>query len=630
MILRLSRFVIPTALAISVLSSASGCAERVSNTNASDGRPGARVAAYRPVPGPAPIDLTPEQYISHITFLAHDALGGRGTGSDGIDIAAGYIAGQFAAAGLNPGGADGTFFQPFQIDRGPKLGDDNRLDIEGVDASPKILTDYTPFGFSTEGDFSGNVSFVGYGITAPSSGRDDYAGIDVTNQVVLMLRRQPPDIDADDNTNHATFEHKAKLALEHGASAVMIVNQDPGEDGVDGLMRFRSRGDEYGLPVLHVKRGLADAMLSAGGLPSITELQTKIDASHDPVSASVKGVHISGTVGFEANELEARNVIGVLPGMGSRKDEYVVIGGHYDHLGDTGGRIHNGADDNASGTAGVIETCRALAKLSYRDRSVICMAFTGEEMGLLGSRHYVEKPTVDIESIVAMINMDMIGRVTPDDEANRLGIQGLGTGDTFHEIINRRTDELGIPFIPDESAKGPSDHDSFYRKGVPSIFFFTGVHEDYHQPGDDVEKINAEGAAQIVDLVYRIAVDLINGGEAPKYVEVDERAKIFRGTGSPGGPGRAGGVVMGIMPSRSDDSELAGWRVDRVLPDGGAAKAGMKDGDRILSIGGQTVNGFREYRQATREKKPGDVVAVVVKRGRDELTLEVTLRARGG
>ena len=628
MILRVARFVVPVVFVVPIVTSLAGCIAVVSFEGTTGGPSGARGATYRAISDP--IDLTAEQYLAHIEFLAHDVLGGRGTGSDGIDIAAGYIAGQFSAAGLVPGGPDGTFFQSFSIDRGLELTNDNRLDITGVDVSPVLSEDYRPFGFSGEGDFSGDVSFVGYGITAPSSGRDDYADIDVTDRVVLMLRRQPPDIDADDDTNHATFENKVKLAVEHGASAVLIVNQDPGEDGVDGLMRFRGRRDDYGLPVLHVKRHFVDEMLSAGGLASIAELQTKIDESHEGASAPLKGVHLSGVVAFEANELEARNVIGVLPGMGSRKNEYVVIGGHYDHLGVRRGRIHNGADDNASGTAGVIEICRALAKLAYRDRSVICMAFTGEEMGLLGSRHYVEEPTVDIESIVAMINMDMIGRVTPDDEANRLAIQGLGTGDSFKAIVKRRTDELGIPFIPDESAKGPSDHDSFYRQGVPSLFFFTGVHEDYHQPGDDVEKINAEGAVQIVDLVYRIAADLVNGNKPPKYAEVDQPANIFRGTGSPGGPRRAGGVVMGFMPDPADESELPGWRVERVLPDGGAAKAGMQDGDRILSIAGNAVNGFREYRQATREMKPGDVVAVVVKRGREELTLEVTLRARGG
>ncbi|MFQ5495247.1 MAG: M28 family peptidase, partial [Phycisphaerae bacterium] len=424
------------------------------------------------------------------------------------------------------------------------------------------------------------------------------------------------------------------------------VNQDPGEDGIDALMRFRSPGGDYGIPAIHIKRGPAERILAAGGLtaaattdaesteesadnrtptPILTGLQRRIDEDAARVSGPLAGVTLRGHVAYEADEVTGRNVIGVLPGSGPHADEYVVIGAHYDHLGKRRGRVYNGADDNASGSAGVIELAWMLSATPERDRSVLLMTFAGEEIGLLGSRHYASEPTVEIDSITAMLNMDMIGRLS-DAKANMLAIQGLGTGDAFKQIVARRTEEAGLKYLPDESSHGPSDHASFDRVGVPSLFFFTGVHEDYHQPGDDVEKINVEGAVRIVDLVRDIALDLINLDTAPQFAEVTSRPDIFRGAG----PSRAGGVVMGIMPDMDDESDAPGWRVARVFPASGADKAGMKNGDRILRIEGRAINGFSDYSEVTRGKKPGDRLAVIVLRGGKELTLSVELSARGG
>ncbi|MFQ5413233.1 MAG: M20/M25/M40 family metallo-hydrolase [Phycisphaerae bacterium] len=572
------------------------------------------------------ISIAGDTYVAHIALLAHDELGGRGTGSDGIDIAAGYIAGQFAAAGLEPGGPDGTYFQPFTIPRGGTLQDTTELVIDGADVQAELRTDFMPFGFSTPGSFEGDVVFAGYGITNPDKDYDDYARLDVTGKVVLMLRREPPGwSDGPGFTQHATFRSKVSLAADKGAVAVLIVNQDPGDDGSDDLMPFRPGGETYGIPAIHVKRSFGEKLLAPASSTSLGELQRRIDETGRPVSAA--RVHVRGRVDYKVNEIVARNVIGVLPGTGPHADEYVVIGGHYDHLGNRRGNIHNGADDNASGTAGVIEAAKALAQMPYRDRSVICMTFTGEEMGLLGSAHFTNDPTVPIDAIVAMLNMDMIGRLDSDTEANKLAIQGLGTGDAFQAIVDERTSAAGIDFIPDPSARGPSDHASFYNAGVPSLFFFTGVHSDYHQPGDDTEKINAAGGAKIAELVCNIALDLINRETAPQYAVVNERANIFRGAF--GRPGR-GGVVMGIFPDRDDDPDKPGWRVARVMDGGGAAKAGMKDGDSIIDIDGRPINGLADYRDVTGDKKPGDVIAVKVQRGDAQIVLNVKLAARGG
>jgi hypothetical protein len=586
-----------------------------------------------PAPTPAPITTpprtSPDRYLSHIRLLAHDDLEGRGIGSDGIDLAAGYIAGQFAAAGLQPGGPDGTYFQKFTISRPAELLDTTTLQIEPAQRAEGAIQaalrdDFVPLGLSTTGSFSGEVTFVGYGITNPDQQYDDYSGIDVTGRVVLILRREPPGWDpAGGYTDHARFDRKVKLAAEKGAAAVMVVNQDPGEDGIDGLMRFRPSEEKYGIPVLHLKRRLADELLAAGGLAGLTELQRRIDQDKQSVSAPLPGVRVSGTVAYESKDVVARNVIGVLPGMGPHAGQYVVIGAHYDHLGIRRGRIYNGADDNASGTAGVIEVAWALAKAPYRDRSVICIAFTGEETGLHGSKHFASDPTVDKDSIVAMLNLDMIGRVNHDDEANKLAIQGLGTGSAFKEIVERHTREMGIPYLPEDGAAGGSDHSPFYRADVPSMFFFTGIHGDYHQPTDDTERINSEGAAQIVDLAGRIAVDIINAESAPVFARVDKPATIFRGA-----PVWGGGVVMGIMPDMEDESDAPGWRVAQVFPGSGADKAGMKAGDRITRINGHPINGFGDYREVTGDKKPGDIIEVTVLRGQQELILKVELSAR--
>jgi len=570
------------------------------------------------------VETPADRYLSHIALLAHDELEGRDTGSDGIDLAAGYVAGQFAAAGLRPGGPGGTYFQEFTISRPATLDDKTDLIIEGPSLEPILKADFIPFGFSAKGDFAGDVVFVGYGVTNTDVEYDDYAGIEVTGRVVLMLRREPPGMGPYGNyTNHARFDSKVRLAHDTGAVAVLIANQDPGEDGIDGLMRFRVRDEDYGLPALHVKRRLADELLAAGGLPSLDQLQRQIDKERRNASTPLSGVRVSGTVAYKSNDLLARNVIGVLPGMGPRAGEYVVIGAHYDHVGVRRGRIYNGADDNASGTAGVIELARALSRTPYRDRSVICMTFSGEEIGLLGSQHFVDDPTVDHDSITAMINMDMIGRLTPDDEANMLAIHGLGTGNSFKEIVDRRAKEAGLDYLPDDSALGPSDHASFYRVGIPALFFHTGVHRDLHQPTDDTEKINAQGATRVVDLIYRIAMDLINGEDAPVFAEVHHRAKLFRGA-SPA----ASGVVMGIVPDMENESDKPGWPIAQVFPGGGAAKAGMKAGDRIVRIEGHPINDFADYREATAHKTPDDVIEVTVLREGKRITLSVELSAR--
>lgn len=574
-------------------------------------------------------DVPADRYMSHITFLADDALKGRGTGDVGNELAAGYIAGQFAAAGLLPAGENGTYFQPFTVKRGAKLSDDTRLSVQGAAVTPKLGETFLPLGFSAQGPFEAPVVFAGYGAVYAGKNHDDYAGLDVTGKAVLMLRRMPEGWGrAEGESNPAMFSTKMKLAEEKGAAAVLIVNQDPGDDGEDVLMPFRVTGEPNAIPALHVSRTLADAMLQAGGQPTIAELQKKLDEGHGPASAALTGVSVQGEVKYDVTELATRNVIGLLPGTGPDKDKYIVIGGHHDHLGERRGQIHNGADDNASGTAGVIEAAHALAPLPHRDRSVLFMTYSGEEIGLLGSKHYVEHPTVPLESIVTMINLDMIGRLDEATIDNMMEVQGVGTGDSFKALLDRRSEATGMKYFLEESANGPSDHASFYKKGIPSIFFHTGLHDDYHAPGDDVEKVNAEGGAKVTEFICGVVYDLTAAPQPPKYVKVDGRANMER-PGSTRAQAQGGSrVVMGIMPDMDDDSGKRGWRVAEVTPGGGAANAGMKPGDRIVRVEEKDITGFSDYREAVKDKNPGETIAVRVLRGEEELTLSVELAAR--
>ena len=567
------------------------------------------------VVGWIPVVVSPDEYLAHISLLAHDELRGRGTGSHGIDLAAGYIAGHFAAVGVKPGGPEGTYFQEFSLPGSAKLLDNTNLEFEGADVTATLDDDFRPFSFSTPADIDGDLVFVGYGITNPDQEYDDYADIDVEGKVVLMLRREP-DGWGSGYTEHASFESKVNRAAEHGAAAVLIANQDSGSDR---LRRFGS-SETYGLPAMHIKRQLADALLAAGGLGSLTDLQTLLDEEGTNVSAAVEGVHVHGTVAYESTDVIVRNVIGVLPATGSHGDEYVVVGAHYDHLGVTRGQINNGADDNASGVAGMIEIARAMARTKKRDRSVIFIGFTAEEKGLLGSKYYVDHPTVPLESIIAMINMDMIGRFDESSDQNHLGIHGLATGDSFKSIVSRNGRAVGFAgYEGDDSALGPSDHASFYRAGIPALFFFTGVHEDYHRPTDDTPKINAKAAARVADFAYHVALDIVNSGEAPEYVEVTQRARI------PGRGPTGNRVRIGFMPDFQDQSETPGVLVDRVSPESGAAKAGMQDGDRLVKIADQPISSMMDLRPALKDNKSGDVVKITVLRDGKEVVLEVEL-----
>jgi len=578
-----------------------------------------------------PTHFSPEILLGHVYYLASDELGGRGTGTPGIERAGRYIADQFASAGIEPGGDDGTFFQNLEIDMGAELTEDGEFKVLGLEGDAPVLnTDYVPFSFSTGDAFEGPVVFAGYGIVEAERKWDDYAGLDTAGKVVLMLRREPTSWSggARGASRASRFDAKVETAKKHGAAAVLIVNQKPDEGAEERLVPFGGRGrGDYGLPAFQVTRALADRMLAAGGMDTIEELQDRLDAE-EPVhsSAPLNGVNLRGRAGLKRTSATARNVVGVIHGKGPLAGEYLVISAHYDHLGTAASRsmfgrqdqdaekqIHNGADDNASGTAGLIELGKALVRQQDLKRSVLLAAFTGEEMGLLGSEHYVEHPSVPLEKIVACVNMDMIGRMEPD--SNKFYVYGTGTATGFEELVLRAATEEGLQVDEIKASSGQSDEASFYEKQIPSMHFFTGMHPDYHRPTDDSDKVNEQDAVRALAVVGGVVWQIINAEQRPVFQDVGGFAGVRQGNR----------VVMGIYPEDAAESAEKGLRVARVVPDGPAQKAGMKDGDCIVRIQETAVGGMDDFRQALRQRKAGDSVQVIVHRGEEEVTLTVTL-----
>ncbi len=575
------------------------------------------------------------RFQAHIEYLASDQLEGRGVGSQGIELAADYIADQFAFAGLEPAGDDGTFFQTFSMTLRRTLTDESRLAFAGDKVERRQETDFITFSFSSDEEFSAGVVFCGYGIVNPDKSFDDFKDIDLTGKVALILDGEPPSWAGDDErpTRHSMHQSKVYNAKDRGAVAVLMVNQRPGEGEADRLTEFVAEGsDAYGIPAFHITRAFAEDRLSAARVGTLDELQQKLDGGGS-ASAELAHQQASGKAGFKKTSAPTRNVLGTRRGAGPLADEYVVIGAHYDHLGirkpmmrkfkagkllpdENLPQIHNGADDNASGTSGLIEIARMFAAAPPPRRSVLFIAFTAEESGLHGSKYYIDHPVVPLEHTVAMLNMDMIGRIKPgDDQVTVFGVQ-CGTG--FAEILELSGGDAGLTIAPAVDEGGRSDHASFIRKQIPSLHFFSGNHPDYHKPSDDSDRINVAGGVKITKLVYETAKDLATREGRPEFQLVKSEKK------EPAVATSTFRVVMGLSPNYTDDG-TPGMGVDAVSSEGPAELAGMRAGDRIIRIGGKNIANVYDYMAATRNNKAGDTVEVVVLRDGKEQTLKVTL-----
>ncbi len=571
-----------------------------------------------------------------LTYLASDECEGRGPGTAGIDKAADYIAAAFQAAGLRGAADGGSYFQPFTVRGDPELGKDVGVTVNGPggeSSSLKLRQDFQPMGLSGNGTAEGPVVFVGYGISSEKPAYDDYHGVDVAGKVVLMIRRAPRyGNDKQPFADDQTVQHLAALTTKlgntekHKAAAVILVNDH--EEKGDALMPFgySAFGSPVGIPAVHVKRAVADQMLRASLGKSLAEVEKAIDEKLEPLSAPLKGWSAKMTVSVERKSIPVKNVVGVLEGAGPLANETVVIGAHYDHLG-YGGRgslaartraIHHGADDNASGTSTVIELARHFGSIANRQgRRLVFIAFSGEELGLLGSKHYVEHPLFPLENTVAMVNLDMVGRLAEDPESHKgkLEVGGTGTAKQFDALIDRLNGKYDFALKKNKSGVGPSDHTSFYLKGVPVYFFFTGLHKEYHKPADTADLINFAGMAKIRAMVEELVQDLATASPRPEYV---------KGVGNLfSGPVRGNIPRLGFMPGNYDD-DADGVLIASVTQGGPAAKGGLKDGDRIVAIAGKPVKNMTGYMAVLGAQRRGQPVEVTVLRKGERLTLTVT------
>ena len=602
---------------------------------------------------PKPDEAAVERMRKDLFFLAGPECEGRGVGTAGLDRAADHVAAAFKAAGLKPGMPDGSYFQPFTMFAFPELEGPSTLAFAGPDGKKlemEASIEFKPTGYSSGGKTAGGVVFVGHGITAPNLKYDDYAGIDAKGKWVIVLRRVPrPEITKDgrfDTTVPAGFDSpymalagKLDNAVAHHAAGVLFVSDPVTAGDADQLINFDAH--KYAdppakMPVLHLKRAAASKLLEAGLGKSLKDIEAEIDMNLKPQSAELKGWTGTADVGVSRKEIAVKNVVGVLDGAGPLADETVVVGAHYDHLGygsgplsagggKAQGKVHYGADDNGSGTTGLMELARRFGAMKdRRGRRLVFVAFTGEERGLFGSKYYCDHPVFPLEKTAAMVNLDMIGRmrVGPGDwlglsQKPRMVVYGTGTGDTFDRTVDAAESRYGLKILKVPGGIGRSDHESFYRKKVPVLFLFTGLHDEYHKPTDTPDRIDFGAMATVVALTEDLVLDEATALARPKF---REQSGGFEDPLNPHPP--RPGVTFGVRPDYAYTGG-DGMRIDGVTAGRAAEKAGMKDGDVIVEIAGVPVRSVNGYMAALAGKKPGDKIEVKVLRGGKKVTLTV-------
>jgi hypothetical protein len=578
----------------------------------------------------------------HVGWLAAPEREGRGPGTAGIGVAAEWIARQFEQAGLALAGT--VRRQPFVMTLEATLPADrpNRAELvgpAGPSGEPTVIPlefgkTFTPLAAGGSGPFDLPLVFAGYGITAPTEAYDDYAslGSQAEAAAVIVLRQEPQKenphsvFNGNQATQHAALARKIANASEHEVGGVIFCN-DASATEPDALMDFRrAGGGENGrtMPVLQISRSVVADLISRATSAPLPEREAKIDKTLTPQSGPLEGWRIRGEVTIQRQQTEAENIVGVLPGTGkSAADEQierdvVVLGAHYDHLGygDSNSlspgthAVHHGADDNASGTAMMLEVARQLKAAGPLPRTVLFVAFAGEERGLLGSGHYTANPLLTLDRTAAMVNLDMVGRL----DNNTLIIHGTGTGTGIDALVDRLTAAEGFQVTKEPGGFGPSDHASFYARKIPVLHVFTGSHTDYHRPTDTADKINYSGMVRISRLIAAVVRELATAPTPPDYVEV--ASKPFMG----GGGDRP---YFGSIPDFAKPG--GGYAITGVSKDSPAAAGGLKGGDVIIRLGDSAITGLEDFDSALRKHKAGEVVPVVVRRDGGEQTLSVTL-----
>lgn len=567
-------------------------------------------------------EVTVKELRNHVRYLASDSLKGRLTGSIGDSLSAYYIRKELASYGFQPLSGDG--FQRFRVTSRLVPGPENDLSV--VDTRFVAEKDFSPFAFSADAGLISEAVFAGYGfnINTDSLKWDDYQGIDVKNKWVMILRADP-DVD---NSNspfipYSGDRNKALLAKDMGAAGVLMVS-GPAYDPQDTFESLNPNDFSVEIPVLRIKREVADLIL-AKTKKTISDLEKELNETKKPQSFTTKST-VSAKAEVIREMSTTRNVAMVLPGEDEAfKNEYIIIGAHFDHLGMGGPgsssravdtiAVHHGADDNASGVSMMLELAEkfALTKGSHK-RSIICIAFTGEEEGLLGSKYFVDNTDIDLTRVNAMINLDMVGSLT---DSTAVQISGVGTADGLRELINTDTDTTVFKVNLSEEGYGPSDHSSFYGKNIPVLFFWTGATLVYHTPSDTYDKLNYKGMVTISSLIFKVAEKLASTSDRLKFREAGPKIEQGRQM-------RRKSVTLGIMPDFAGNVKN-GLRADFVTPGKPAALGGMKKGDIITAINGKSVNNIQDYMFRMGQLKHGQTISVEILRNSSKMVLLIQL-----
>lgn len=564
--------------------------------------------------------ISSEEISKHIKYLASDELQGRRSGTPSCEQAASYITTRFKEYGLKPGGKE--FLQPFEFIAGIKQGAGNSIKVKSGerDLAFRLGDDYQPYNFSASGQVTGDLVLAGFGITASSINYDDYANLDVKDKVVLVLPYAP-----DGNNLQGKFgeflavRRKTLTAREHGAKAVLFVSEaDNFKDSP--AVRDDTSYTDAGIIAIKISKHMADELLKANQ-KSVDSLLKAGGESGKGESLTLAKTNISLKADLVREMNSTANVVGWLEGTDEKlKQECIVIGAHYDHLGLGGNEslaadrkgIHHGADDNASGVAGLLELARVFgAERQNLRRSVVFIAFSGEELGLLGSNHYVKNPMIPLDKTVAMLNMDMIGRM----RADTLIVGGIGTSPQWKPLVEQLNQTRGFVLKMQDDGYGPSDHASFYGKDIPVLFFFTGVHDDYHKPSDTADRINVTSEQQVVALVHDIAAKINSQDNRLEF----SRAKVEGERRSMNSSFR---VSLGSVPDYAE--QVAGVKLSGVRPGSPAEKAGVKGGDIIVKLAGRDIRNIQDYTFVLQELKPNETIEIVVQRGQEKVSLQIT------
>jgi hypothetical protein len=499
-------------------------------------------------PSTAAETITAAEMQSFITYLASDAMQGRNTPSPQLDTAAAYIARVFSRHGARP--VDGKFTQTVKLNI-IALAEPNilRIQKDGNEVTYEIKTDFVPFDMTATGEVHGQVVFAGYGITAPEYKYDDYASLDAKGKIVLVLRHEPGEEDTasvfkgKEATEYSNVATKVRIAREHGAIGVLVVNDPLNHTSMtprgfpwpslsktiprDALPMVLGGDENEKVPVVQVGESVVNQLL--GSVDALREIQARIDSARMPRSFAIAGAEVRLQTSMTITELAANNVVGVIEGSDPvLRNEVVIVGAHYDHVGvkknTPAGEdsVYNGADDNASGTCALLGVAEAFGALPQKPmRTVLLIAFAGEEKGLFGSEYYVRHPLFPLKQTVAMINLDMVGRNSVDS----LYLVGSESSPDLARIVREENSRVGFVLTDLDMNYGGSDHMSFQKRSIPSIFLHSGVHKDLHQVSDNPEFINTAKIAKASQLAFLAAYRLAN--DSQHYQHIPHTISLF-------------------------------------------------------------------------------------------------------